>query len=63
MSKTIVVTDRQYEWFYARSRKGRTLAQVIDQVIILVDRVEKDFAKYQTWADASTKTPKKQKML
>ena len=63
MSKFITVTDHQYDWFAARVREGHTMVTVMQKVITLVDQVEKDLKKYQAWVDASTKTPKKEKML
>lgn len=54
MSKTIPVTDRQYDWFQARARGRKTMPQVIDHIIDLVDRYEADLEKYRKWADASS---------
>lgn len=53
MLKTIQITDRQYDWFAARARKGKTMLQAIEQVITLVDRLEADLAKYKKWAGTS----------
>jgi len=63
MPKTIPVTDRQYDWFTARARKGMTMTQVVNQVITLVDRLEADLAKYKKWVDASSKKPEKGDLL
>lgn len=55
MSKFIVVTDRQYDWFAARARGGHTMSQAIDHIIEGVDKYEKDLAKYQAWVNATQK--------
>jgi len=62
MSKTMVVTDRQYEWFTARARGGRTMQTVIDQIIKAIDRYEKDLAKYQAWVKASAEISEKREL-
>lgn len=63
MSKTIDVTDRQYDWFLARARKGRTISQVLDHFITLIDRYEADLERYRKWAEASSPKPEQEDML
>lgn len=55
MPKTIVVSDRVFDWLTRRAGPKKSVAQVLAEIMALTDRVETDQQKYKTWVDGSSR--------
>jgi len=55
VTKTIVVSDSVFDWLARRTDPKKSVAQVLQEIRTLVDRVETDLAKYHKWVDGSNR--------
>lgn len=55
MTKTIVVSDKVFDWLTRRARLNTSVAQVLQELITATERYEADLAKYRAWVDGGTR--------